>query len=260
MTRSDAVQDVSPPCIADDFGCSCIGIQYQQGSRIWCRPATWSKEYQQQRPAPVTARDGKRILYQGQLLVHYNEVDQPGLDGLMTYRVHKAMGQPVETRCDVRWGDWDQSGTVKDYVWVYLISGAIPPAHIIGGWAARRATAGGHVFPPRRRHAQGHLQAGRNRLVADLRRKRQVEDGPRPGCTSSCRRERTPVEETTSAWPIMHVVTASAATVMARHKSNHIRSSTPTAPRSRQGPLLRRGAQAMGMEVFICGTRRTAGR
>ena len=31
----------------------------------------------------------------------------------MTYRVHKAMGQPVEnTLHDLRWGDWDRSGTV----------------------------------------------------------------------------------------------------------------------------------------------------
>ena len=32
----------------------------------------------------------------------------------MTYRVHKAMGQPVEnTLHDLRWGDVDRSGTVQ---------------------------------------------------------------------------------------------------------------------------------------------------
>ena len=34
---------------------------------------------------------------------------------------------------DLRWGDRDQSGTVSDYVWVFLISGSAPPAHF-GGW------------------------------------------------------------------------------------------------------------------------------
>ena len=85
---------------------------------------------------PVKSRDGKRVLYAGQPLPHFNEVDEcAGLDGLMTYRVHKAMGQPVEnTLHDMRWGDWDRSGTVNDYVWVFLISGSAPPAHFVGGW------------------------------------------------------------------------------------------------------------------------------
>jgi hypothetical protein len=35
------------------------------------------------------------------------------------------MGQPVEnTLHDLRWGDIDRSGTVDDYVWVFLISGS----------------------------------------------------------------------------------------------------------------------------------------
>ena len=51
------------------------------------------------------------------------------------------MGQPVETTLhDLRWGDADRSGTVEDYVWVFLISGAAPPAHFEGGWAARAAS------------------------------------------------------------------------------------------------------------------------
>ena len=47
------------------------------------------------------------MLYEGEPLPHFNEVDEcAGLDGLMTYRVHKAMGQPVEnTLHDLRWGD-----------------------------------------------------------------------------------------------------------------------------------------------------------
>jgi hypothetical protein len=124
--------------IADDFGCSLIGIQYQQGLKDLL-PASDLVEgmlNNADRP-PVYSRDGSRILFEGQPVIHFNEVDEcAGLDGLMTNRVHAAMGQPVETTLhDLRWGDWDRSGTVPDYVWVFLISGSAPPAHFIGGWA-----------------------------------------------------------------------------------------------------------------------------
>ena len=69
------------------------------------------------------------MLYEGEPLPHFNEVDEcAGLDGLMTYRVHKALGQPVEnTLHDVRWGDETARATVDDYVWVFVICGAAPP-------------------------------------------------------------------------------------------------------------------------------------
>ncbi|MEZ6107068.1 MAG: fucose isomerase [Pirellulaceae bacterium] len=124
--------------ISDDFGCDTIGIQYQQGLKDLL-PASDLVEgtlNNADRP-PVRSRDGKRTLYARQPLPHFNEVDEcAGLDGLMTFRVHRAMGQPVEnTLHDLRWGDWDQSGTTDEYVWVFLISGSAPPAHFEGGWA-----------------------------------------------------------------------------------------------------------------------------
>ncbi len=123
--------------IADDFGCATIGIQYQQGLKDLL-PASDLVEgtlNNSDRP-PVKSRDGKRVLYEGEPLPHFNEVDEcAGLDGLLTYRVHKALGQPVEnTLHDLRWGDWDKSGTTDQYVWVFLISGSAPPAHFIDGW------------------------------------------------------------------------------------------------------------------------------
>src|SRR5207249_5930180 len=86
---------------------------------------------------PVRSCDGKRVLYAGRPVAHFNEVDEcAGLDGLLTQRVHHALGQPAEnTLHDVRWGA--QFG--GDYVWVFLISGAAPPAHFIGGWKGARS-------------------------------------------------------------------------------------------------------------------------
>ena len=123
--------------IAETFGCEAIGIQYQQGLKD-LMPASDLVEgmlNNDDRP-PVRGADGKPIR-DGQAIVHFNEVDEcAGLDALFTNRVHRALGQPVETTLhDIRWGDADRSGSTKDYVWVFEISGAAPPAHHIGGWA-----------------------------------------------------------------------------------------------------------------------------
>jgi len=132
--------------IADDFGCDLIGIQYQQGLKDLL-PASDLVEgtlNNSDRP-PVKSRDGSSVLYDGQPVIHFNEVDEAaGLDALLTNLVHARLGQPVETTLhDVRWGDFDASGTVDDYVWVFLISGAAPPEHFIDGWKGTK----GHRQP-----------------------------------------------------------------------------------------------------------------
>src|SRR5512134_2868965 len=74
--------------IADDFGCDAIGIQYQQGLKD-IAPASDLPEgllNNADRP-PVKDREGKRVLYEGQPLPHFNEVDEcAGLDALVTNR------------------------------------------------------------------------------------------------------------------------------------------------------------------------------
>ncbi|MCF7759610.1 MAG: fucose isomerase, partial [Cephaloticoccus sp.] len=122
--------------IADEFGCETIGIQYQQGLKDLL-PASDLVEgilNNSDRP-PVTNAQGK-VIRRGEPLTHFNEVDEcAGLDGLLTNRVHKLLGQPVEnTLHDLRWGDYDQSGTTDAYVWVFLISGSAPPAHHVDGY------------------------------------------------------------------------------------------------------------------------------
>ncbi|MGA2053046.1 MAG: fucose isomerase, partial [Opitutales bacterium] len=132
--------------IGEEFGCEAIGIQYQQGLKDLC-PASDLVEgilNNSERP-PVRNALGK-LIKAGKPFTHFNEVDEcAGLDGIFTQRVHQALAQPVEnTLHDLRWGDEDRSGTVKDYVWVFLISGGAPPAHHIGGYAGTV----GHRQPP----------------------------------------------------------------------------------------------------------------
>jgi len=81
--------------LADDFGCDLIGIQYQQGLKDLL-PASDLVEgtlNNSDRP-PVKSRCGKRVLYDGQPVIHFNEVDEcAGLDALVTNRVQQATGQ-----------------------------------------------------------------------------------------------------------------------------------------------------------------------
>lgn len=252
--------------LADDFGCATIGIQYQQGLKDLL-PASDLVEgtlNNRDRP-PVKSRDGSRVLYEGEPLPHFNEVDEcAGLDGLMTYRVHSAMGQPVEnTLHDLRWGDFDQSGTVDDYVWVFLISGAAPPAHFVGGWAGASSERQPAMYFP----SGGGTLKGVSRPGEIVWSRIYVQDGRLKMDLGRGGVVELPEEETnrrwqatTPQWPIMHAVTygVSRDQMMARHKSNHIQVVYADDPASADRALLVKAAMAdeLGMEVSFCGTRK----
>jgi hypothetical protein len=249
--------------IADDFGCDGVGIQYQQGLKD-LMPASDLVEgtlNNTERP-PVNSRDGKRELFAGEAIPHFNEVDEcAGLDALLTHRIHKALGQPVETTLhDVRWGDWDRSGTVSDYVWVFLISGSAPPAHF-GGWQF----ADGHrqpamYFPNGGSTLRGVSKPGEivwsrifvedDSLKMDLGRARVVE---LPKAETERRWNLT-----TPQWPIMHAVTYGVTRdqLMARHKANHIQVAYANSPAEADQALFAKAALAdeLGLEVALCGT------
>ncbi|MDP7266657.1 MAG: fucose isomerase [Pirellulales bacterium] len=250
--------------IADDFGCHTIGIQYQQGLKD-LMPASDLVEgtlNNRDRP-PVKSRDGRRTLYAGEPLPHFNEVDEcAGLDGLMTYRVHKALGQPVEnTLHDLRWGDWDQSGTVEDYVWVFEISGSVPPAHLIGGWKGATSERQPNMFFP----SGGGTIKGISKPGEIVWSRIFVEDGRLKMDLGRAGVVKLPLSETerrwqatTSQWPIMHAVTygVSRDQMMARHKSNHIQVAYARSAADADRAMLAKAsmAAALGLEVAICGT------
>lgn len=253
--------------LADDFGCHAIGIQYQQGLKDLL-PASDLVEgtlNNADRP-PVTSRDGRRVLFDGEPVVHFNEVDEcAGLDGLLTYRVHKAMDQPVEnTLHDVRWGDWDQSGTVTDYVWVLLISGSAPPAHFVDGWKGASSErqppmyfpAGGGTLKGISKPGEivwSRIYVENDRLCMDLGRAGVVE----------LPREETERrwQATTPQWPIMHAVTygVSRDELMGRHKANHIQVAYANSADEADRAMLAKAAMAdeLGLDVFVCGTRKS---
>jgi hypothetical protein len=256
--------------IADDYGCATIGIQYQQGLKDLL-PASDLVEgtlNNADRP-PVLSRDGVRVLYDEEPLPHFNEVDEcAGLDGLMTYRVHKLLGQPVEnTLHDIRWGDYDQSGLTDEYVWVFLISGAAPPAHFIGGWSgATSERQPAMYFPSGGGTLKGVSKPGEivwsriyieeDRLKMDLGRAGVV--------TLTAEETQRRWQATTPQWPIMHAVTygVSRDQMMARHKSNHIQVAYANSAEEADAAVLTKAAmaEALGLEVALCGTKKNGKR
>jgi hypothetical protein len=251
--------------IADDFACDCIGIQYQQGLKDLL-PASDLVEgtlNNTDRP-PVTSRDGQRELYPGSAIPHFNEVDEcAGLDSLLTHRVHQAMGQPVEnTLHDLRWGDFDPTGTVDDYVWVFLISGAAPPEHF-GGWQH----ADGHRQPAMYFPNGGSTLRGISKPGEIVWSRIFVENGKLKMDLGRAAAVALPAEETerrwqatTYQWPIMHAVTygVSRDQMMARHKSNHIQVAYANSAAEADKAMLAKAsmAAALGIQVAICGTRK----
>jgi hypothetical protein len=255
--------------LADRYGCDLIGIQYQQGLKDLL-PASDLIEgmlNNSKRP-PVTAEGSTRVLFKGRPLVHFNEVDQcAGLDGLLTQRIHEALGEPVEnTLHDIRWGDWDQSSTTDQWVWVFEISGGAPPAHFVGGWQG----AEGFRQPPMYFRLGGSTLAGVSKpgevvwsriwvdgrgeseqLCMDIGRASVV---PLP--TAETRRR---LDATTPQWPIMHAVTHGVTRdqMMARHKANpiHVAYARDAAGADRAALAKAAAARALGIHVFLCGSR-----
>jgi hypothetical protein len=249
--------------LADEFGCSTIGIQYQQGLKD-LTPASDLVEgtlNNADRP-PVNAVGNGRVLFDGEALPHFNEVDEcAGLDGLVTYELWRELGfSPENTLHDLRWGQHYQGDGVDDYVWVFLISGAAPPAHFIGGWSgasSERQPAmyfrlGGGTLKGISK--PGHIVWSRvfvmgGKLHCDLGVGRVVEL-PRE---ETERRWR----ETTPQWPIMHAVLDGITRdqMMARHKSNHIQVVyAPSEKEAQRGCRIKAAAMAeLGLEVHFCG-------
>ena len=249
--------------IAETFGCDMIGIQYQQGMKD-VMPASDLAEgmlNNDDRP-PVKTADGRPIR-DGQAIVHFNEVDEcAGLDALFTNRVWRALGQPVETTLhDIRWGDADRSGTTKDYVWVFEISGAAPPAHHIGGWAGSDSlrqppmyfrlgggTLRGIAKPGPIVWSRIFFEGGQ--LKMDIGRAHVVE-------LPKAETERR-LNDTTPQWPIMHAVLhgVSRDQLMARHKANHVQVAYANSDADADLAMAAKASLAaeLGLEVSLCGS------
>ena len=149
---------------------------------------------------------------------------------------------------------------MDDYVWVFEISGAVPPSHLIGGWAGVTSERqppmffrlGGSTIKGISKPGEiiwSRIYVENDRLHMDIGRGKSVE---------------LPLEETqrrwnatTPQWPIMHAVTygVSRDQMMAKHKSNHIHVVyAPSRASAVKGLAAKAAAmQELGLEINICG-------
>jgi hypothetical protein len=250
--------------IADEFGCEAIGIQYQQGLKDLLPASDLVEGILNNSDRPPVKNAAGSVIRAGQPLTHFNEVDEcAGLDGLFTNRVHAALGQPVEnTLHDLRWGDWDQSGTTGEYVWVFLISGSAPPAHHAGGYAGTDSlrqpamyfrlgggTVRGIAKPGEIVWSRVFVEGGK--LKMDLGRAKAI--------TLPAEETQRRWKATTIQWPIMHAVTYGVPRdqMMARHKANHIQVAYANSAAEADLAMYAKAALAaeLGLEVFLCGTK-----
>lgn len=245
--------------ISDDFGLDAVGIQYQQGMKD-VAPASDLVEgllNNVQRP-PVTSRDGSRVLWEGQALPNFNEVDEGvAVDALVTNRIWNAMGMdPATTLHDVRWGE-EYDG---QYVWVYEISGSVPPSHFPNGYAdAEGWRQGPEFFPAGGSTINGVSKPGEivwsrvyvqdDALHVDIGRGSVVE---LPEEETRRRKEATNPE-----WPIAHVVLhgVSRDQFMGRHKANHAQLVYADDSDAADRALTAKAAlfHRLGVSVHLCG-------
>lgn len=249
--------------IAHDFSCDAIGIQYQQGLKDMA-PASDLVEgllNNVERPPVKHAKTGEE-LYAGAALPHFNEVDEcAGLDALVTNRIWNVMGfDPATTLHDLRWGEHYSGSGIDDYVWVFLISGAAPASHFIGGYAG----ASSERQPPMYFRLGGGTLKGISKPGEIVWSRVFVMDGALHADLGRATVVELPPEETerrwqatTPQWPIMHAVLhgVSRDQMMARHKANHLNVAYAPSAADADRALAAKAAMfaAMGLQVHLCG-------
>ena len=249
--------------MADAFGCDSIGIQYQLGLKDMTAASDLAEGLLNnvERPAVYHRETGKE-LFAGKALPHFNEVDEgAGLDALVTNRVWTAMGlDPATTLHDVRWGRHYKDNKIDDFVWVFEISGAVPPSHFVGGYAGAVSERQPAMYFPKgggsikgeskpgeivwsRVYVQGHA------LHADIGRGTVVALSPEE--------MQFRWESTTPQWPIMSAILhgVSRDQLMGRHKANHIQVVyAPSAEIADKALAAKASMLAeMGIVVHLCG-------
>jgi hypothetical protein len=245
--------------IAHDFGCAAIGIQYQQGLKD-LTPASDLVEgllNNVDRP-PVCKAGTNQVLYAGEALPHFNEVDEcAGVDALITNRVWRALGlDPETTLHDIRFGE-QYNG---DFVWVLEISGAAPPQHFDGGYAG----AVSERQPPMYFPLGGGTLKGMSKPGEIVWSRVYVEDGRLKadlGRATVVDLPKAEVERrwsiTTPQWPIMNVRLhgVSRDQLMGRHKSNHIQVAYGRDSATADAALFAKATafEQLGMKVYLCG-------
>nr|WP_262904643.1 fucose isomerase [Hymenobacter lucidus] len=266
LTRAQTLEQckmyVAAVRLAAEFGCDTIGIQYQQGLKDLTAASDLVEGLLNNTDRPPVFSVAGEELYPGRALPHFNEVDEcAGLDALLTYRLWEELGLPGETTLhDLRWGETYDTGEGEEFVWLFLISGAAPPAHFVGGYQG----ASSERQPPMYFRLGGGSLKGVSRpgsivwsRVYVMNGKLHCDLGVGEAVALPAAETQRRWQETTPEWPIMHAVLrgVSRNQMMARHKANHIQVVyAPYEAKAHQACRIKAAALAeLGVEVHFCG-------
>jgi L-fucose isomerase-like protein len=249
--------------MADFFGCDVIGIQYQQGLKDMT-PASDLAEgllNDTKRPPVYHAETGQE-LFAGKAVPHFNEVDEgAAVDALVTNRVMTALGfDPATTLHDIRWGAQFSGEAFNDFVWVFEISGAVPPSHLVNGYAGAVSERQPPMYFPK----GGGTIKGESKPGEIVWSRVYVMDGRLHVDLGRGTVIKLPAEEmkyrwesTTEQWPIMSAILhgVNRDQLIGRHKANHIQVVyAPSAAAADQSLAAKAAMFAeMGIQVHLCG-------
>lgn len=249
--------------IADEFGCDAIGIQYQQGLKDICPASDLVEGLLNNVVRPPAYSELGRELFPNQAMPHFNEVDEcAGLDALITNRLWTRLGfSPETTLHDLRYGEPYRANGRERFVWVFEISGSVPPAHLIDSYRGSVSERQPPMYFP----LGGGTIKGISKPGEVVWSRIFVEDNSLKADVGLAEVVTLPMEETerrwritTPQWPIMHAVTRgiSRDRMMGRHKSNHIQVAyAPDLEAAKFAMSAKIAAfRRLDMEVYACGS------
>ena len=211
--------------MADRFGLSAVGVQYQQGLAQSCAASDFAEgAIGSTQRFPIPDESG-RIIRPGKAIPCINEVDMgSAIPQTMLWRLLDSLGLPAETTLhDIRWGSTFE-GT---FYWDFEISGSVPFAHLKGGIAG----ATGYRQPPMYFPKGGATIAGQCKAGPFVWARAHYEGTEVVLHVGTGQAVELPAAEferrrdaTTREWPLMNCVLdgVDRDDLMAGHQSNHI--------------------------------------
>jgi len=248
--------------LAAAFGCSAIGIQYQQGLKDVCVASDLAEGLLNTPDRPPVAGENGDVLFDGHAVPHFNEVDEcAGLDAILTNRVWTDAGlDPSTTLHDVRWGADCKGQGVDEFVWLFEISGAVPPSHLLGGYRGARGERQPPMYFPRGGATikgvskPGEIVWSRVYVEGDAL---HMDIGRGGALRLSDEETERRWAATTPQWPMMHAVLYGVTRdqFMAKHQANHIQVVyAPDPATARRLLAVKAGmAGALDIRVNLCG-------
>ncbi|MEM6583523.1 MAG: signal transduction protein [Pseudomonadota bacterium] len=207
------------------FGCTAIGIQYQQGLKD-CYPASDFAEgaLNDSDRFPIPDENGD-IIAPGNPIPCINEVDMgTGIPQILLCRLLDSLGLPSETTLhDIRWGS-EFEGT---FYWDFEVSGNVPFSHLKGGIAGAIGNRQPKMyFPLGGSTISGQCKAGRFIWARAHYENLDVHLHVGTGTAYELPPEefQRRLDATTPEWPLMNVTLDNVTRdeLMAGHQSNHI--------------------------------------